>query len=127
MQWIERGTRVTYCIVTDGGAGGYDDRLPRQAMADLRRAEQVHSAKLSGVADVRFLGYPDSFVEASVELRRDLCRVIREVRPQRAIIPSPRSTGRGSPTSTPTTAPSATPVCAPSTPRPATPSPTPPC
>ncbi|MFE6713222.1 PIG-L deacetylase family protein [Streptomyces sp. NPDC057695] len=89
MRWIERGTRVTYCIVTDGDAGGYDDRLPRQAMADLRRAEQVHSAKLSGVADVRFLGYPDSFVEASVELRRDLCRVIREVRPQRAIIPSP--------------------------------------
>ncbi|MFD9644918.1 PIG-L deacetylase family protein, partial [Streptomyces sp. NPDC059082] len=89
MQWIERGTRVTYCIVTDGGAGGYDEALPRQAMADLRRAEQVHSAKLSGVADVRFLGYPDSFVEPSVELRRDLCRVIREVRPQRAVIPSP--------------------------------------
>ncbi|MCX4729134.1 PIG-L deacetylase family protein [Streptomyces sp. NBC_01306] len=89
MQWIARGTRATYCIVTDGDAGGYDDRLPRQAMADLRRAEQVHSAKLSGIQDVRFLGYPDSLVEPSVALRRDLCRVIREVRPQRAIIPSP--------------------------------------
>ncbi|MET9528937.1 PIG-L deacetylase family protein [Streptomyces coeruleorubidus] len=89
MQWIARGTRATYCVVTDGDAGGYDERLPRQAMADLRRAEQVHSAKLSGVHDVRFLGYPDSFVEPSVELRRDLCRVIRQVRPTRAIIPSP--------------------------------------
>ncbi|MEU0171683.1 PIG-L deacetylase family protein [Streptomyces iakyrus] len=89
MQWIARGTRATYCIVTDGDAGGYDERLPRQAMADLRRAEQVHSAKLSGVHDVHFLGYPDSFVEPSVELRRDLCRVIRRVRPTRAIIPSP--------------------------------------
>ncbi|UYQ60604.1 PIG-L deacetylase family protein [Streptomyces peucetius] len=89
MQWIARGTRATYCIVTDGGAGGYDEQLPRQAMADLRRAEQVHSAKLSGVQDVRFLGYPDSLVEPSVALRRDLCRVIREVRPQRAVIPSP--------------------------------------
>lgn len=89
MLWIERGTRVTYCIVTDGGAGGYDERLPRQAMTDLRRAEQVHSAKLSGVRDVRFLGHPDSFVEPSVELRRDLCRVIRDVRPQRVVIPSP--------------------------------------
>ncbi|MFF8597273.1 PIG-L deacetylase family protein [Streptomyces sp. NPDC015220] len=89
MQWVARGTTVTYCIVTDGDAGGYDERLPRQAMADLRRAEQVHSAKLSGVHDVRFLGYPDSFVEPGVELRRDLCRVIRQVRPQRAIVPSP--------------------------------------
>ncbi|MFD8147161.1 PIG-L deacetylase family protein [Streptomyces sp. NPDC059708] len=90
MRWIAQGTkRVTYCIVTDGGAGGYDERLPRQAMGDLRRAEQVHSAKRSGVDDVRFLGYPDSYVEPSVELRRDLCRVIREVRPQRAVIPSP--------------------------------------
>ncbi|MEU6465630.1 PIG-L deacetylase family protein [Streptomyces sp. NPDC046976] len=89
MRWIADGTRVTYCIVTDGDAGGYDERLPRQAMADLRRAEQVHSAKLSGVHDVRFLGYRDSFVEPSAELRRDLCRVIRQVRPQRAIVPSP--------------------------------------
>ncbi|MGI5471846.1 PIG-L deacetylase family protein [Streptomyces sp. CA-132043] len=89
MQWISHGTRVTYCIVTDGGAGGYDEQLPRQAMAHLRRAEQVHSAKLSGVHDIRFLGYPDGFVEPSVALRRDLCRVIRDVRPQRAIIPSP--------------------------------------
>lgn len=89
MRWIAHGTRVTYCIVTDGGAGGYDDQLPRQAMADLRRAEQTHSAKLSGVEDVRFLGYPDSHVEPRVSLRRDLCRVIREIRPQRAIIPSP--------------------------------------
>lgn len=89
MQWIAKGTEVTYCIVTDGGAGGYDEQLPRQAMADLRRAEQVHSAKLSGVQDIRFLGYPDSFVEATVDLRRDLCRVIRQVRPQRCIIPSP--------------------------------------
>ncbi|NLU66120.1 PIG-L deacetylase family protein [Streptomyces sp. HNM0574] len=89
LHWIEQGTRATYCIVTDGGAGGYDEQLPRQAMADLRRAEQVHSAKLSGVHDVRFLGYPDSLVEPEPALRRDLCRVIREVRPDRAIIPSP--------------------------------------
>lgn len=89
MNWIAHGTQVTYCVVTDGGAGGYDEKLPRQAMADLRRAEQTHSAKLSGVHDVQFLGYPDSFVEPSVQLRRDLCRVIRAVRPQRAIIPSP--------------------------------------
>lgn len=89
MRWIAQGARVTYCIVTDGDAGGYDEQLPRQAMADLRRAEQTHSAKHTGVHEVVFLGHPDGQVTAGPELRRDLCRVIRRVRPQRAVIPSP--------------------------------------
>ena len=42
-----------------------------------------------GVADVRFLGYPDGRVEATLDLRRDLARVIRQVRPDRVLCPSP--------------------------------------
>jgi LmbE family N-acetylglucosaminyl deacetylase len=41
------------------------------------------------VRDVRFLGYPDGALEATMELRRDISRVIRQVRPQRMIIQSP--------------------------------------
>jgi LmbE family N-acetylglucosaminyl deacetylase len=42
-----------------------------------------------GVHDVRFLGYPDGQVEATLALRRDLARVIRQVRPDRVVCPSP--------------------------------------
>ena len=35
-----------------------------------------------------FLGYPDGRVEATLELRRDLARVIRMVRPDRVVCPS---------------------------------------
>jgi LmbE family N-acetylglucosaminyl deacetylase len=42
-----------------------------------------------GVHDVRFLGYPDGRVEATLDLRRDLARVIRQVRPDRVVCPSP--------------------------------------
>jgi LmbE family N-acetylglucosaminyl deacetylase len=38
---------------------------------------------------VRFLGYPDGRVEATLDLRRDLARVIRQVRPDRVVCPSP--------------------------------------
>jgi LmbE family N-acetylglucosaminyl deacetylase len=55
----------------------------------LRRAEQVAAAKCVGVHDVRFLGYPDGRVEATLALRRDLARVIRQVRPDRLACPSP--------------------------------------
>jgi LmbE family N-acetylglucosaminyl deacetylase len=58
-------------------------------MPALRRAEQVAAAKCVGVQEVRFLGYPDGQVEATLDLRRDLARVIRQVRPDRVVCPSP--------------------------------------
>jgi LmbE family N-acetylglucosaminyl deacetylase len=42
-----------------------------------------------GVTDVRFLGHPDGAVQPTLALRRDISRVIREVRPERVITQSP--------------------------------------
>jgi GlcNAc-PI de-N-acetylase len=88
-RWTDAGIDVTYCVVTDGDAGGFDEDFPRAEMPAVRRAEQVAAAKCVGVQDVRFLGYPDGRVEATLELRRDLARVIRQVRPDRMLCPSP--------------------------------------
>jgi len=88
-RWTEAGLEVVYCIVTDGDAGGFDEGFPREDMPARRRAEQVAAAKCTGVSDVRFLGYPDGRVEATLDLRRDLARVIRQVRPDRVLCPSP--------------------------------------
>ena len=87
--WTSAGIEVSYCIVTDGDAGGFDESFPRAEIAPLRRAEQTAAAKAVGVTDLRFLGYPDGRVEASLGLRRDLARVIRQVRPDRVLCPSP--------------------------------------
>lgn len=87
--WTDAGIDVTYCIVTDGDAGGFDENFPRAEMPALRRAEQVAAAKCVGVQDVRFLGYKDGQVEPTLGLRRDLARVIRQVRPDRVVCPSP--------------------------------------
>jgi LmbE family N-acetylglucosaminyl deacetylase len=59
-------------------------------MAALRRAEQTAAAECVGVTDLHFLGHPDGSVQASIELRRDISRVIREVRPQRVVCQSPQ-------------------------------------
>ena len=87
--WTYAGIGVTYCVVTDGDAGGHDESVSRPAMAQLRRAEQTAAAKHVGVDDLRFLGYPDGQVEATLGLRRDLARMIRQVRPDRLVCPSP--------------------------------------
>ena len=86
--WTAGGTEVTYCLVTDGDAGGFDD-TPREQMGPLRQAEQRAAAAAVGVSDVRFLGYPDGRLEPTLDLRRDISRVIRQVRPQRVLTSSP--------------------------------------
>lgn len=87
--WTDAGLDVIYCIVTDGDAGGRDRSVGRVGMAALRRAEQTAAAKCVGVSDLRFLGYPDGRVEASLALRKDLARVIRQLQPGRVVCPSP--------------------------------------
>jgi len=87
--WTATGISVTYCIVTDGDAGGSDRTLARPEMARIRRAEQTAAAAVVGVTDLRFLGYPDGRLECTLDLRRDVSRVIRQVRPQRVITQSP--------------------------------------
>jgi LmbE family N-acetylglucosaminyl deacetylase len=87
--WTAEGIDVVYCVVTDGDAGGSDPSVSRADMVVLRHAEQLAAAKCVGVADVRFLGYHDGTVEPTIGLRRDLARVIRQVRPDRVVSPSP--------------------------------------
>lgn len=88
-RWTEAGIKVSYCIVTDGDAGGHDPSVPREEIPALRRAEQTAAAAEVGVSDLRFLGYPDGQVEATLGLRRDLARAIRQVRPDRVLCPTP--------------------------------------
>ena len=83
------GLDVTYCIVTNGDAGGSDRAMSRADMAALRQDEQRAAAAVVGVSDVRFLGHPDGMVHATPELRRDISRVIRQVRPERVLTQSP--------------------------------------
>jgi LmbE family N-acetylglucosaminyl deacetylase len=84
-----RGVHVTYCLVTDGDAGGEDRTISRGEVAAKRRKEQTEAGHAVGVRDLVFLGYPDGRVECTLELRRDISRVIREVQPQVVLSQSP--------------------------------------
>ena len=87
--WTDAGIEVTYCLVTSGDAGGEDRTMARADMAAIREHEQCAAAKHVGVTDLRFLRYPDGRVESTLDLRRDISRVMRQVRPQRVITQSP--------------------------------------
>lgn len=87
--WTEQGIEVSYCVLTDGDAGGFDPDVPRAEIGGIRQAEQRAAAKELGVDDVVFLGYPDGRLTVSVELRRDISRVIRQKQPHRVVTQSP--------------------------------------
>ncbi len=88
-QLVAGGAEVTYCVVTDGDAGGFDPAVPRADIPGIRRAEQRAAAEVLGVHDVRFLGYRDGQLTVTHDLRRDITRVIRQVRPERVLTTSP--------------------------------------
>lgn len=83
--WTSSGIDVSYCVCTSGEASG--DGSP--SMAATREAEQRTAAALVGVHDVTFLRYPDGAVTPSLQLRRDITRVIRRARPDRVLTWSP--------------------------------------
>ncbi|TKK91058.1 PIG-L family deacetylase [Herbidospora galbida] len=85
----DRGVQVVYLLATSGDAGGFDRAVDGVGMAELRRAEQAAAAKQVGVTDIRHLGYPDGAVEATLGLRKDITRVIRQVRPDLVITSTP--------------------------------------
>lgn len=80
-RWTAAGSVVTYCVVTDNSAGSNVPNADLQALSRTRAAEQTASAAVVGVTDVRFLGYQDGILEPTLALRRELTRVIRQVRP----------------------------------------------
>ena len=87
--WTAAGVAVTYCLVTDGDAGGFDPAVARSDIGGIRQEEQRKAGAALGVSDIEFLGYPDGRLLVTLELRRDLSRSIRRVRQQRVVLPSP--------------------------------------
>src|SRR5690554_2232985 len=88
-KWIAAGAEVTYLIVTDGSAGSNDPGVDPDELAARRRAEQQAAAEVLGVKDVRFLGFRDGTLEPTLEVRKAMTRVIREVRPDRVVTQDP--------------------------------------
>jgi LmbE family N-acetylglucosaminyl deacetylase len=88
-RWVNEGAVVTYCMVTDGSAGSNDPAVQRDDLIRRRKEEQLAAAAHVGVKDVRFLGYQDSMLQPTLELRKELTRLIRELKPFRVVCQDP--------------------------------------
>jgi LmbE family N-acetylglucosaminyl deacetylase len=88
-KWAAAGGSVTYCLLTRGEKGADDNAHTPEEIGTIREAEQRAAAQTLGVEMVIFLAHPDGYLEPSLELRRDIVRVIRTVRPDIVITCDP--------------------------------------
>jgi LmbE family N-acetylglucosaminyl deacetylase len=90
-RWASEGRDVYYCLITDGQAGDQGDKeMTTERLTAIRQREAQAAADAEGVRHpVIFLHYPDSRLEPTLELRKDIARVIRRVKPDVVICQDP--------------------------------------
>lgn len=88
-KWVDEGAAVTICLVTDGSTGTQDRSLMGKGLNQIRVEEAHKAADVLGAKEVIWLGYRDGYVEYSLELRRDIARAFRKVRPHRYVVLDP--------------------------------------
>ncbi len=87
--WIASGTRVTYCVISSGQKGTHNAKMTPRRMAAIREREQRAAGAAIGVKGFAFLGHQDGELEVSMQLRGEVCRVIRTHRPEVVVAPDP--------------------------------------
>lgn len=80
-RWILAGHEVSYCLLTCGDKGTKDLTLTSDVLCSIRQREQRAAAKILGVEEITFLGYPDGYLVPDINLRHDITRIIRTIRP----------------------------------------------
>lgn len=80
-KFADAGADVYYLILTDGSSGSEDRTLTTQQLIQIRQDEQRAAGKILGLKDVFFLAYPDGGLNVTQEVKRDIVRHIRMVKP----------------------------------------------
>jgi LmbE family N-acetylglucosaminyl deacetylase len=84
-KWIRDGAEVHYCSITSGNRGSADPEMTPERLVEIRKVEQQKAADILGVKGVYYLDREDGLVVADLELRRDIARVIRKVKPEAVV------------------------------------------
>jgi LmbE family N-acetylglucosaminyl deacetylase len=80
-KWAAAGCVVTELVLTDGSKGSWDPKADQATLVALREEEQRAAAAALGAGDVVFLGHTDGELGSGLAERAEVCRVIRQARP----------------------------------------------
>lgn len=89
-RWVDKGYSVQYCLLTKGEKGINPGFPEGEALAALRVDEQRAAAAVLGVENVQFLDYADGYLEAGLDKRLAVTRVIRREKPNVVVSSDPQ-------------------------------------
>jgi len=89
VHWVRQGKEVVYIVCTNGDKGTENAKVKPDELAGIRQKEQLKAAKILGVKEVVFLGYPDQSLEDTPEFRKEIVRLIRIYRPDIIVTSDP--------------------------------------
>jgi LmbE family N-acetylglucosaminyl deacetylase len=89
-KWAREGQNVICVVCTNGDKGSSDPCMTSERLAAVREQEQKAAARVLGVSEVIFLGYPDGGLEDTAEFRGKLVRLLRKYRPDAVITHDPK-------------------------------------
>lgn len=95
-KWAAAGKEIHYVLCTSGDKGSSDPTISPYRLAQTRRQEQLNAAHVLGARDVTFLSHVDGTLQNTIELRRDIVREIRRLKPDAVICQDPTQRWGGS-------------------------------
>lgn len=88
-KWAQDGSEVHLLIVTNGDKGSSDEKMTSTELAKIRRQEQETAGKIIGTKSITYLGYEDGELELTLQLKKDIVRQIRKIKPDTVITSDP--------------------------------------
>jgi len=79
-RWARAGHAIHYFLLTNGNKGGSVDIPPEQLVLE-RKCEQAKAAAIIGALSVSYLDMEDGYLVPTLELRREMVRLIRREKP----------------------------------------------
>lgn len=90
-RWSAAGHHITFVVITNGDKGSDARELSGADLARTREDEQRAAATILGIEEVVFMRREDGMLVPDLELRRELVRVIRQLKPDIVICQDPTS------------------------------------
>lgn len=84
-----QGADVYYLLLTDGSKGTSDKNITSEELITIRQEEQKSALKAIGGKTVTFLNYPDSYLEITMELKKQIVSEIRRLKPDVVVTMDP--------------------------------------
>ncbi len=93
-RWARAGHKITYQLLTCGDKGFNDSTPPdmtAEALCAIRHEEQQAAAGVIGAQTVHWLDHPDGYLVPDLDLRREVVRVIRRLKPDILVTCDPQT------------------------------------